>query len=412
MAHIFVSATGDLTAGLGGALTGSCVGCEISSDAEFPENSIPLATWAATQTAGAWDADGGVDLRSVLQRDVMTAGSGIVLVEDTQSGSRTVSLDTAVAMTKRSAQSGEAVYCAPTGATDDYTCSLTPAPSSYSAGMVVHLRANTGNTGAATLNVDGLGAKPIRRVDGAPLSDGSIVAGGHYLLLYDGTSFQLGGSEPPPAAFDARTLTLVDDFMANGSTSGNLHWTGATLSGAIGSAAQIPGEANHPGIQRVSTNGTAASSFAIYLRTTGGSPLPPLTGSGWEAQWIIRLNDLAQSVWTGLSDVGYSSSNRIEIRYENGTDTAFAFRLCATAVCSQATSGVTPAAGSWHKLRIRSTAAGQVLFSVDNQAETALTGNFPATNMAPYVSVSNQGAASAKSVDIDWFAFHMQGLSR
>ena len=49
-------------------------------------------------------------------------------------------------------------YAADAGATDAYAITLSPAPSAYSTGMVVHFYAKTANTGACTLNVNGLGA--------------------------------------------------------------------------------------------------------------------------------------------------------------------------------------------------------------------------------------------------------------
>jgi hypothetical protein len=58
----------------------------------FPVNSLPLFSWSAT--SGAWDSTGGNDKRAVLSTKVLTAGSGIAILE---SGSNTnVSVDPAV----------------------------------------------------------------------------------------------------------------------------------------------------------------------------------------------------------------------------------------------------------------------------------------------------------------------------
>jgi hypothetical protein len=66
--------------------------------------------------------------------------------------------------------------------------------SAYAAGDFIGLLANHTNTGAATINVDGLGAKNIVTNDGGALISGDITSGALVLLLYDGTSFQLVGS--------------------------------------------------------------------------------------------------------------------------------------------------------------------------------------------------------------------------
>jgi hypothetical protein len=56
---------------------------------------------------------------------------------------------------------------------------------SLASGMQIAIKASAANTGAATLNLDGLGVKSIRtQADGA-LVGGEIVASGRYLLQYD-----------------------------------------------------------------------------------------------------------------------------------------------------------------------------------------------------------------------------------
>jgi hypothetical protein len=61
----------------------------------------------------------------------------------------------------------------------------------YAAGIVYALKANHTNTGAATINIDTLGVKSIVTPSGAALVAGDLVSGGLYLLIYDGTNFQL-----------------------------------------------------------------------------------------------------------------------------------------------------------------------------------------------------------------------------
>lgn len=82
-------------------------------------------------------------------------------------------------------------FAADAGGTDSYAITLSPVPTSYATGMVVVMRANTANTGAATLNVNSLGAKTIVKGVSTTLSDGDI--GGSMLctLVYDGTNFVL-----------------------------------------------------------------------------------------------------------------------------------------------------------------------------------------------------------------------------
>lgn len=95
-------------------------------------------------------------------------------------------------------QSASYLYCNDAGVTDGYVCSLSPALRGYAAGTTVLFKPNTANTGAATLNINGLGAKPIKQADGVtdPLNS-ELTAGQRYWLSYDGAVFRIvagGGS--------------------------------------------------------------------------------------------------------------------------------------------------------------------------------------------------------------------------
>jgi hypothetical protein len=91
------------------------------------------------------------------------------------------------------------IYAEDGGSSDDYAISLDPAPSEYVAGMLVSFKANTANTGAATLNVNSLGAKAIKKNHDEDLATGDIEAGQVVTVVYDGTNFQLQSVSPAKA---------------------------------------------------------------------------------------------------------------------------------------------------------------------------------------------------------------------
>lgn len=82
-------------------------------------------------------------------------------------------------------------YAADAGANDTYVVTLSPVPTSYTNGMVVYFKANTANTGTATLNVNSLGAKTIVKGVNTTLADSDILAGQFCTVIYDGTNFVL-----------------------------------------------------------------------------------------------------------------------------------------------------------------------------------------------------------------------------
>lgn len=89
------------------------------------------------------------------------------------------------------AQRNGAIYAASTTAANTYTATLSPVPPSYTNAMGVLIKFTNANTGAATLNLNTLGAKSIKRLDGSDLLSGDIYAGMFALMFYDGTNFQL-----------------------------------------------------------------------------------------------------------------------------------------------------------------------------------------------------------------------------
>ena len=81
-------------------------------------------------------------------------------------------------------------YAAATG-TNDLTLTLNPALTQYVAGMPIYLKAAATNTGAMTLNVNGLGAKAIKKNGSEALVAEDVAAGQVIAVSYDGTNMQL-----------------------------------------------------------------------------------------------------------------------------------------------------------------------------------------------------------------------------
>ncbi|GED62715.1 hypothetical protein ACQKEY_19185 [Lysinibacillus fusiformis] len=75
--------------------------------------------------------------------------------------------------------------------TNTLVVTLTLAPTTLTEGFTLRFKNTIANTGATTLNVNGLGAKPLRKNGGIALSAGNLKAGGIYSVTYDGASFLL-----------------------------------------------------------------------------------------------------------------------------------------------------------------------------------------------------------------------------
>jgi hypothetical protein len=116
-------------------------------------------------------------------------------------------------------QSGSQIYAADAGSTDAYAITLVPAPTAYITGAFYNFKANTINTGAATLDVNGLGAKTIKKSYNSDLESSDILANQLVQVIYDGTNFQM--LSPTPLSFDINGLTAdtaadaAADFLAS-----------------------------------------------------------------------------------------------------------------------------------------------------------------------------------------------------
>ena len=127
----------------------------------------------------------------------MTAG-GVVTIS--QSGATVAADPTAnLGIATKQYVDGKAVGI-PTGVasgTNTYAVTLTPAPANLAAlvGQPVYVQFSNGNTGAATLNPNGLGAVGIT-LNGSALTTGKIIGGQYYSLVYDSTNFEIIGAVP------------------------------------------------------------------------------------------------------------------------------------------------------------------------------------------------------------------------
>lgn len=126
-------------------------------------------------------------------------------------------------------------YGADAGGDDTYAVTLDPVPAAYYAGMEVNFKPTTANTGACTLDVNGLGAKTIKKNVSTDLATGDILSGQMVKVLYDGTNFQLVSTIPAAALYAPRGF-LTNGKIVPSVASNNLTLAIKTAAGADPSA--------------------------------------------------------------------------------------------------------------------------------------------------------------------------------
>lgn len=144
------------------------------------------------------------------------------------------------------------IYAADSGAADVYAITLAPAITAYATGALYLFKAANTNTGASTLNVNGLGAKAIQK-RGAALAAGDIAANNLVAVVYDGTQFQL--VSPIVTAVTPSPITTRGDVIRGSSA-------GAEERLALGSAGQA--------VRSDGTDLVFGSSLVQAVQTTSG----------------------------------------------------------------------------------------------------------------------------------------------
>lgn len=119
---------------------------------------------------------------------------------------------------------GALIYAGTSAGTDTITASLSPAITAYVGGMLIAFRAGGTNTGAATLNINSVGAADIKKgpAGTTALAAGDITTGGLYLVAYNGTTsdFELLNAKFPDgfATTDTPQFTAINIGAASDTT--------------------------------------------------------------------------------------------------------------------------------------------------------------------------------------------------
>ncbi len=183
-------------------------------------------------------------------------------------------------------------YCVDAGGTDAYACNLAPAPTAYVSGARYQFEANTANAGAATLNLNSLGAIAIKKPAGGvatDLADNDIRAGQIVTVVYDGTNMQMASQLGNAGGGGGGGGTL------DTTTNPTLIWQ--TIFGGTGW--QPAGGANQGACHRVSLGHGLISTRVTFRVTTASGTCAGTCGFG-----AALYNSSGTGV--GYTEIGYS----------------------------------------------------------------------------------------------------------
>jgi len=172
-------------------------------------------------------------------------------------------------------QAGATQIATVTG-TDTIAGTLSPALGAYATGNLFSFVAANTNTGAATINLNSLGAKSITKLGSTALAAGDIVSGRVYLIEYDGTRFQLiNPSASSVSSFSAGSTGLTPSSATTGAVT--LAGTLATTNGGTGLTSFTSGGV----VYASSTSALATGSALVFDGTNLGiGTSSPASGGG------------------------------------------------------------------------------------------------------------------------------------
>jgi hypothetical protein len=110
------------------------------------------------------------------------------------------------------AQSGAYWFGSSTGTGMAYEINLNPAPTALNMGMFIYMKAHSKNLGSATVKVNSLDPKIIKKIDGSDLKQGDIPENGIVTLVYDGINFQLVSSAMDKEQTGLNTSNIMRAF--------------------------------------------------------------------------------------------------------------------------------------------------------------------------------------------------------
>jgi hypothetical protein len=143
------------------------------------------------------------DIATALTQSVAKDGQTVTTADMPMGGFKHTNVAVAAARTQYAradqVQDGAFVWGGTAGGTANaHTISLTPAIAAYTTGMrIVYIAPALSNTAAVTVDINSLGTKTIKTIDGFDLAPLDIPISALVQIVYDGTNFRLAHHLPP-----------------------------------------------------------------------------------------------------------------------------------------------------------------------------------------------------------------------
>lgn len=254
-------------------------------------------------------------------------------------------------------------YAADAGGTDAYAITVAPVPTAYVTGQVFRFKANTANTGTATLNVNSLGALTLKKPSASgytTLETGDILANQLVEVMYNGT-----------------------DLIVTSTLSSALSSSGLYYSQTIGT--------NLNGVT------TAATAFNMFTSETDGSVLYSVLRAGNTSAFLERWAKDSTGAYYRTHSVSHSTPGGV-----NFTSNTARFGLAVV--------------GSYLYLSYSHSSTTTVVFRFDkadltNEAAITISGTSPAGTTDYKPMYTNGSDLIICSTTTTWYRYTISGTT-
>lgn len=279
-------------------------------------------------------------------------------------------------------------YASDTGISNAYVITLSPIPTAYVAGMEIAFLTNNANTASSTVNVNGLGVKPIVRPDGTSVVAGDIYAGQIVTCRYDGIS----------------NFQLVQNVL--GAAKAALASANASAASAATSSTQAANSANSAAAS--SASATQSSNYATNSANSATASANSAVAANASANTTSALLASFRSAFLGSfkSDseaVSFASANSITISngimYENISTLPEKFRIYngSTWQDYDSSAQISQSAASLSAANSATSASASATSATNSANSAAASANSAASSAASANSAASSSASASTS---------------
>lgn len=298
--------------------------------------------------------------------------------------------------------------------TNTYTTSDT-IPAAYTSGERFLVTFTNANTGASTLNRNSLGAKDLLSQSGSVLTAGQILAGGVYLVQYNGTNYRVLNLVDSGSAIVDVGNSWVEDFD---SIYTKISLTSFNNGGGLGSAS-VPSTFGVDSTEKAS--GVVALSTSTS--TAGGAAVQDVTytftfgfGFSFEINLRVALSALSDGTDTYTIRIGMLDSytgapvDGAYFRYTHGTNSGkWEAVTVSNSTETAEDTGITAEASIFHTFKVvTNEAATQVDFYIDGTKTNDITTNIinsSARVTGKSLTIEKTAGSTARIMYVDYVSF-------